>query len=210
MSNIIESLEWRYACKEFDASKKIEEKTFQKLMDGLILSASSYGAQPWEFVIVENKDLREQMVPLSYNQAQVKDASHLIVMCRPNTIDEKFIDGYIQNVCDVRSQEPQELEGFKKMLMYIVKKSDEDKANWAKNQVYIALGNLLTICADMKIDSCPMEGFVPSKVDELLGLEKLGLKSVLLCPVGYRADSDKYANLKKVRHPSSKIIKVIS
>jgi nitroreductase len=209
MGNIVEDLKWRYACKQFDSEKSITNQDFDTIIDALILSASSYGVQPWEFVVVENKELREELVGASYNQAQVKDASHLIVLCRPEKIDEDLIDGYLQNICDVRSQKMEELEGFKKMLMHVVNKDDAHKAAWAKNQIYIALGNLMTVCATMKIDTCPMEGFVPSKYDAILGLDKIGLKSVLVCPVGYRSDEDKYTAIPKVRHPKSKIVKVI-
>lgn len=209
MSNILDDLKWRYACKKFNADKRISDSDFDTIIEALILTASSYGIQPWEFVVVENKELREELVGASYNQAQVKDASHLIVLCRPEKIDEELMDGYIQNICDVRDQKPEELEAFKKMIMNVTKKEDAQKAAWAKNQIYIALGNLLTVCATMRIDTCPMEGFVPSKVDEILGLEKMGLKSVLLCPVGYRADDDKYIDIKKVRHPKEKIVRTL-
>ena len=209
MTTLIESLKWRYACKEFDASKKISDKDFDTLIEGLILTASSYGAQPWQFVVVKNPGLREKLIEASYNQEQVRDASHLFVMCRPDTIDEAFVDDYIQNICDVRSQETTELAGLKKMLMFTASKDDATKASWAKNQIYIALGNLLTLCADLRIDSCPMEGFVPSKVDDILNLSELGLKSVVLCPVGYRSKTDKYQSLAKVRQEKSKLIKII-
>jgi nitroreductase/dihydropteridine reductase len=207
--NLVESLKWRYACKEFDATKKISSSDFELVLEGLVLTASSYGTQPWEFIVVENPNLREELIGASYNQAQVRDASHLIVLCRPSVIDEAFMDAYIQNICDVRDQKPEELEGFKKMLMFVANRDDEAKANWAKNQIYIALGNLMSICADMKIDSCPMEGFVPSKVDKILGLEAMGLNSVLLCPIGYRAEVDKYSSLKKVRHPLKNVVRFI-
>jgi nitroreductase len=209
MTKIVEDLKWRYACKQFDSEKTITNQDFDSIIEALILSPSSYGVQPWKFVVVENKELREQLVGASYNQAQVKDASHLIVLCRPEKIDESLIDGYIQNICDVRSQKPEELEGFKKMLMHVVNKDDAFKGAWAKNQIYIALGNLMTVCATMKIDTCPMEGFVPSKVDEILGLADMGLKSVLLCPVGYRSEEDKYITTPKVRHPREKIVRII-
>ena len=101
MTKIVEDLKWRYACKQFNSEKKIINQDFDTIMDALVLSASSYGVQPWEFVVVENKELREELVGASYNQAQVKDASHLIVLCRPEVIDENLIDGYIQNICDV-------------------------------------------------------------------------------------------------------------
>jgi nitroreductase len=209
MSNLIESLKWRYACQEFDRSKIIPQNQFDQIIQGLVLTASSFGAQPWEFIVVRNKDLRAKLVGASYNQDKVKDASHLIVICRPSVIDENFLDGYIANICQVRGQEPSELAGLKAMIMHTINKTDAQKAAWAKNQIYIALGNLLTICADMRIDSCPMEGFVPSKVDEILGLESMGLKSVVLCPLGYRSIDDKYSSIPKVRHDFEKVIKVI-
>ncbi len=209
MSDLIESLKWRYACKEFDKTKKIPKDQLDNILEGLVLTASSYGAQPWEFVVVKNEQLREKLVGACYNQAQVKDASDLIVMCRPKVIDEAFLDGYIANICQVRDQQPSELAGLKGMIMHTINKTEDQKAHWAKNQIYIALGNLLTLCASMKIDSCPMEGFVPSKVDEILGLEQMGLKSVVICPIGYRADSDKYSGLKKVRQSLDKVVKII-
>ena len=208
--SIVDSLKWRYACKEFDQDKKITDSDFDKISEALVLTASSYGIQPWEFVIVKNKNLREQLVSASWSQAQVKDASHLIVMCRPEKIDEALMDAYIQNISNVRGTELAELEGFKKMIMSVVKKSEDWKKSWAINQIYIAMGNLLTVCAEMKIDSCPMEGFLASKYDEILGLSDMGLKSVLVCPVGYRSSNDKYADLVKVRHPKDKLVKIIN
>lgn len=206
MSEIIEQLKWRYACKEFDKDKKISDEDFNVLLESLQLTASSYGLQPWKFVIVENQQTREELVVHSWNQRQVSEASHLIVMCIPDTIDEEFIDKYLSSMATTRDQDIESLEGFKKMLMMVANKSDADKELWAKKQVYIALGNLLTTCAVMNIDSCPMEGFLPQKYDEVLGLKELGLKSVLVCPVGYRSSNDKYADLKKVRYTLDELI----
>ncbi len=206
MSKIIESLNWRYACKQFDPEKKISENDFNTILESLRLTASSYGIQPWKFVVVKNPELRAQLVGASWNQAQVKDASHLIVMCAPKNIDEKLIDAYLADIVKTRNQEVSELEGFKKMLMSIPAKAEDWKKAWAKNQIYIALGNLLTVCAEMKIDTCPMEGFQPSKYDEILNLEKFGLTSVVVCPVGYRHADDKYQNITKVRFPLEEII----
>lgn len=209
MNKLNENLNWRYACKAFDSEKKLSEEQLDNLLEALILSPSSYGAQPWSFIVVKNQALREKLVGASYNQAQVKDASDLIVLCRPENIDEEFIDGYIKNICDVRNQQAEELAGFKNMLMKIVDKPEEQKIVWAKNQIYIALGNLLTACAEMRIDSCPMEGFSPKSVDEILELSKWGLKSVLLCPVGFRSEDDKYAKIAKVRQPKEKVVRII-
>ena len=206
---IIEDLNWRYACKKFDSSKKLTKDQVGILLDALRLTASSYGTQPWTFLLVKNHDLREKLVEAAYNQKQVVDASHLIILCRPADINEELMDRYIDSICKVRNQKKEELEGFRKMLVKVTEKPELDKVAWAKNQIYIALGTLLTTCATMKIDSCPMEGFVPSKVDEILGLEKMGLKSVLLCPVGYRAADDKYIHIKKVRYTQEEIVSFI-
>ena len=206
MSNIVEDLKWRYACKQFDSEKTVTNQDFDTVIKALILSASSYGIQPWEFVVVENKELREQMVGACYNQAQVKDASHLIVMCRPEKIDENLIDGYIQNICDVRSQKPEELEGFKKMLMHVVNKDDAHKAAWAKNQIYIALGNLLTVCATMKIDTCPMEGSDTWRIKNLLDLP-FGSEINMIVSCGIRKPEGVYGE--RFRIPFEEVYKEI-
>ncbi len=206
MHKIIESLNWRYACKKFDATKKITDEDFNTLLDVLRMTASSYGLQPWKFVVVSNKELREKLVPASWNQAQVMDASHLIVLCAPSKLDEKFVDDYLIDTAKTRNQDVSELAGFKKMLMSIPGKAPADQYIWSKNQVYIALGNLMTACAEMRIDSCPMEGFKPKEYDEILGLTEMGLSSMVVCPVGYRHAEDKYSDLPKVRYPLEDLV----
>ena len=206
MNQIIEDLKWRYACKKFNNDKKISEADFTDLLESLRLTASSYGLQPWKFVVVENKDLREQLVAASYHQTQVKDASHLIVMCKLSDYNEEFVQSFIEDTAKTREQSLESLEKFKDMLLKVVQKPKEQVDIWAKKQIYIALGNFLTVCAAMKIDCCPMEGFQSKKYNEILGLDKLGLSSVLVCPVGYRADDDKYADSPKVRFPLSDLV----
>lgn len=206
MSKIVEDLNWRYACKQFDSSKIISPEDLETVLESLRLTPSSFGLQPWKFVLVENSELREKLVEASWNQAQVKDASHLIVLCAPRVMDEAFVDRFLANTAETRGQDVAELEGFKKMLMMIPNKSEEDKFQWAKNQIYIALGNLMTVCANLRIDACPMEGFVASKYDDILSLGDHGLTSVVVCPIGYRDDSDKYASLKKVRFAQSDLV----
>ena len=209
MNKIIENLEWRYACKKFDSTKKVSTEDLNTILDGVILTASSYGMQPWEFVVVTNDKVRSDLVAASYNQAQVKDASHLIVLCVRKEIDEKLVDSYIGDISKKRGLDLDSLEGFKKMLMTLVLKEDKQKAAWAKNQVYIALGNLLNICSTLRIDSCPMEGISPKKYGEILGLSELGLKAVLACPIGYRSGDDNYADVSKVRFDKKELIKFI-
>ena len=206
MSNIIESMQWRYACKKFDPTKKLTDEQFNTLLEAMRLTASSYGMQPWKFIVVEDPALREKLVEASWNQAQVKDASHMIVFAAPKVIDEAFVDAYMADTAKTRGQEVTELEGFKKMIMSITKKTPEAQYAWAKNQIYIALGTLLSACADLRIDSCPMEGIQPAKYDEILGLDKLGLTTMVACPVGYRHEDDVYITKKKVRFPLEDLV----
>ena len=207
---IIENLNWRYACKKFDTSKKLTEDQLNDLLEALRLTASSYGIQPWKFVVVKNAQMREALVSAAFKQRQVADASDLIVLCRPADIDASIIDSYIDDICKTRDQKREDLDGFRNMMLRVVEKDEEVKISWAKNQIYIALGTLMTACAAMKIDSCPMEGFSPKQFDDILGLEALGLKSVLVCPVGFRAEDDKYIDVKKVRFSKDEVVTVIN
>lgn len=206
---IIEDLNWRYACKKFDPSKKLTEEQLNDLLDSLRLTASSYGIQPWKFVVVKNAEKREQLIGAAYKQRQVADASDLLVLCRPAELDATIIDRYIDDICKTRDQNKEDLEGYRNMMVKVVEKDEAVKVAWAKNQIYIALGTLMTVCASMKIDSCPMEGFSPKQFDEILELDKLGLKSVLVCPVGYRAADDKYIDVKKVRFSREEVVRII-
>lgn len=207
--NILEDMKWRYACKKFDPQKKLSDREVDTLLETLRLTASSFGLQPWKFLLVNNKELREKLAPACYNQQQINDASHLIVLCAKTDVDEAHVDAFLKDVCDVRGVDLSELEGFKKMLMMAANRPDEKKLAWAKSQVYIAMGTLLTVCAHMRIDSCPMEGFKPSEVNKILGLEEKNLKATLLCPVGHRAGDDKYIDRRKVRFAKEKVIEVI-
>ncbi len=207
--NLIESLNWRYACKKFDTNKKLTQAQVNDLVEVLRLSASSYGLQPWRFVIVENPLKREELVAHSYNQRQVAEASHLFVLCAPTQFNEHHVDAYLNDVVATRGGAVQELEGYKKMMMGTLSRLGEKQTDWMKNQIYIALGSLLTGAAVLGIDTCPMEGFVASKYDEILGLNDLGLKSVVVCPVGFRAEDDKYSSLKKVRFNKNTLVHTI-
>lgn len=196
----INALKWRYACKAFDPEKNVSEDKIQRLKEGLNLTASSYGLQPFKFLILKDKEKRELLVEHSWNQRQVVDASHLFIIAVRTDINEAFISDYINLISEQRGVPAEELEAFKGMMMgSIISKSKEEQFTWAKNQAYITLGNLLLQCGLEEIDATPMEGFIPSKYDEILGLEAMNLKSVLVCPVGYRSDNDPYITLKKVR-----------
>lgn len=206
MDKIISDLNWRYACKKFDPSKKISEDNLNTILEALRLTPSSFGLQPWKFIVVGDPELREKLVAASWNQHQVQDASHLLVLCSPKVLDASFVEKYVNDVAQTRGQELSELEGLKKMLMMIPNKDKEAQYNWSKNQVYIALGSLMTVCAHLRIDACPMEGFKAVEYDRILGLDNMGLTSMVVCPLGYRSKEDKYSQLKKVRYPLDELI----
>lgn len=205
--NIIDSLKWRYATKKFDPTKKLSSSQLQTLKEAFNLTATSYGLQALSLVIVKNSDIRETLVPHCFGQQQVVDASHLLVLCYPEHFDGKDVTNYFNRVIAERNTPEETIKPFKDFLINeFDTKSTQDKHNSFAKQTYIALGNLLTVCAFEKIDSCPMEGFIPAKVDEVLDLKAKNLKSALLLPVGFRAEDDFMAKEKKVRKPLSESI----
>ncbi|WP_372655733.1 NAD(P)H-dependent oxidoreductase [Halobacteriovorax sp.] len=208
--NHIEKLEWRYATKEFDATKKLSEEQVKTLAESLRLAASSFGLQPWTFYIISNDDVKQKLLPHSWNQKQVVDCSHQIVFCTMTDFGASNVEKYIQDIASTRGQSVEELEGYSKMMKgFLSGKGKEEVLTWAKNQVYIALGSFLTTCAELEIDACPMEGIVQSEYDSILGLKDKGLTTVVACPVGFRAEGDKYAELSKVRFPLEEVVKFI-
>lgn len=198
--DIIKQLKWRYATKKFDPTKKLSKNKIQILKEAFNLTATSFGLQTITMVVVEDRDIRKPLVGHSYNQNQVADASHLLVICVQNNIEDLDVNSYYQNIKDIRLTADEILEPYRKSLVnFIGDKTIEERQRWSLNQAYIALGNLMTVCAIEEIDSCPMEGFVPDAYDKHLGLDTINLKSVLLLPVGYRAQDDIFAGFKKVR-----------
>ena len=198
---VVEQLNWRYATKSFDKDKKLSKSQLDTLIESLRLSPSSFGLQLWKFVIVENPETREQLLAHSYGQVQVTEASHLLVLCSPVKVEENHISNYINDIAKTTSVEVECLDGFRGYIDGFLKyKNEQEQKEWMKNQVYIALGSLLTSAAMIGVDACPLEGFVPAKYDDILGLTELGLTSVVVCPVGFRSESDKYATTPKVRY----------
>lgn len=199
-ANIIRDLEWRYAVKKFDTDKMLSQEKIQILKQAFNLTATSYGLQPIKMVVIQNKDLQKRLVPFSMEQPQVSQASHILVLCIEKKVDAKYIAKYFEKVKRVRGTSDHILEPFKDSLVNsFSNKEVTEIQEWSKNQAYLAMGNLLTICAMEKIDSCPMEGFSPEGYDQLLHLEEKGLTSVLVLPIGFRAKDDFFSSLKKVR-----------
>jgi len=205
--NILNSLEWRYATKKFDPSKKLSNQQIETLKKAFNLTATSFGLQPLKLIVIQNKELQEKFVEASYYQRQVADASHLLVLCIENNTTTDDIKAYFDLEIKTRGTSEEVVSTFRDQLIGMYKnKSAEEIQLSAKHQAYITLGNLMTVCAVEKIDACPMEGFIPEKVDELLNLNALNLKSVLLLPVGFRAEDDIMNGLKKVRKPLSETV----
>ncbi len=205
--SIIEKLQWRYATKKFDATKLLSEEKLTILKEAFNLTALSYGLQTLKLVVVEDKVIRESLVDLSYGQRQVADSSHLLVLCIQTEINEQDVNEHFDTIKSIRNTPDAILNPFKNQLTSKIKEMPIDKKiDWATKQAYIALGNLMTVCAVEEIDSCPMEGFLPHELDKVLELDKHGLKSVLMLPVGYRANDDMFASFKKVRKQLSKTI----
>lgn len=200
MKNSIKNLEWRYAVKKFDAKRLLPSNKLEKLKQAFNLTATSYGLQPIKMVIVQNKELQDELVASSMGQQQVAQASHLLVLCIERDIDADYIAGYFEKVKRIRGTSEEILAPFKESLMTsFSKKETEEVQAWSTNQAYLAMGNLLTVCAMEKIDSCPMEGFSPEGYNQLLQLKERGLTAVLVLPVGYRAEDDVFSTFKKVR-----------
>lgn len=203
----IDKLKWRYATKNFDSNRILSEEKLDILKQTFNLTATSYGLQPVKMVVVSNPEIKEQLMPLTYNQPQVRDASHVLVLCVESEIDKNFIVDHFKRVENTRKTPREILDRFERNLLDIFVGWDQDQVkNWMTNQLYLTLGALLTVCAVEKIDSCPMEGFLPKEYDRLLGLDKMGLESVIVLPVGYRDESDFFLSLKKVRRGVDELI----
>ena len=206
-SDTIKKLQWRYATKRFDPSKKLSKEKLDILKQAFNLTATSFGLQPLKLVVVSNQSIKEKLVPFTFNQPQVRDASHVLVLCIEKEIDANFIVDHFKRVEDTRNTPRKILEPFEENLVNsFAEKHTTEIREWMSNQLYLALGALLTVCAIENIDSCPMEGFEPENYNRLLGLTEKGLESVIVLPVGYRDESDFFISLKKVRRGVDELV----
>lgn len=198
--NIVKALKWRYAAKKFDPSRVIPNDIIEVIKESFNLTASSYGLQPVKLLLVSNKSILQELVPLSSNQKQVGQASHLCVFCVDTNIDEAYIRSYFENIKSTRNTPDAVLSSFRdSIISSFGSKSTDEIYNWGAKQAYLALGNMLTVCATQEIDACPMEGFDPVAYDAFFKLKEKGLRSALVMPIGYRAKDDMFADMKKVR-----------
>ena len=207
MSKVIEQLRWRYATKKFDADKRLTSQQLELIKQAFDLTATSFGLQPLKLLIVSDKEIKKELVQYSFNQQMVGDCSHLLVFCVEDTIDSAYVKNYFKKVKAARATPDEILNPYREYLIqYVEGMKPDDAREWMTKQAYLAMGNLLTVCAMEKIDACPMEGFDPKGYDRLLGLQKLGLRSVLVMPIGFRAEDDLHSGLKKVRRGVEEVI----
>ncbi len=203
----LEALKWRYATKKFDADKIISDDKISILKEAFNLTPTSYGLQPLKLMVVKDKELQLQLKEVSYHQKQVHTASHVLIICVETSLDALFIERNFQLIKEIRNTPDEVLQPYKEFLLAdFSKKTANELEIWSTNQAYLALGNLLTVCAYEGIDACPMEGFLPEKYSEILGLDKQNLKPKLVVPIGIRAEDDMFASLEKVRRPLTETV----
>jgi nitroreductase len=208
---LLTALEWRYATKVFDPNKKISADLWQALERALVLSPSSYGLQPYRFLVIHDAAKRAALLPHSWNQKQVVDCSHYIVFTARTKMTEADIDRFLALTSQIRNLPAEALSAYRGMMVGDLVTGPRSKIahEWATRQAYIALGNLMSCAAVLGVDTCPMEGFVPGEYDRVLGLENSDYATVVCCALGYRSANDKYASLAKVRYPATDLIRVV-
>lgn len=205
--HILTQLHWRYATKKFDSNRKIPEEEWNVLEKSLVLAPSSFGMEPWKFLVITHSAIRGKLVSAARNQLQVVTASHLVIFTARRHVDLSDVDALVARTAQIRNTPIEKLQALKATLEnFINNLSQASLREWAIRQVYIALGQFITTAAFLGIDTCPMEGFVPKQVDEILDLDNTGYGSVLLCPAGYRQADDQYAQLAKVRRETADVI----
>jgi nitroreductase len=210
-ADLLAALNWRYATKKFDPARKIPDDLWSALEQALVLSPSSYGLQPWRFVVVTSPALKEQLVPVSWNQTQPRDCSHHVVFTVKRGLDDAHVDRYLARIAEVRGTPAAALGGFRQMLITSLGEARAQGTldTWQTHQAYIALGQFMAAAAALGVDTCPMEGIQPAEYDRILGLAGTGYATVVACAAGYRADDDKYATLPKVRFPAVEVVRVV-
>ena len=208
--NVLAALRWRYATKQFDPSRAIPDDVWDALEESLVLTPSSFGLQPWKFIVVRDPATRERLKHESWNQPQATDASRFVVLAARTDLDENDVDAWIHRLAEVQGTAPNTFDPLKGMIRgFAETMSCEARHEWNVRQVYIALGQLMASAAMLGIDACPMEGISAAAYDRILGLENSGYATAVACALGYRAADDKYAAAPKARFARDKVIRHI-
>jgi nitroreductase len=206
-SELLAALNFRYATKAFDPSCKIPAETWDAIEKSLALTPSSFGLQPWKFLVIDSADTREKLKAASWGQPQVTDASHLVVLTVRTDLDQRDIESWIARLSEVQGTPIEALEGLSGMISsFSAAMTVQEKQAWNTRQIYIALGQLMTSAALMGIDTCPLEGISPTDYDAILGLAGTGYATSVACALGYRSADDKYASTPKARFPHAQVV----
>lgn len=208
--NLIDNLNWRYATKAFDPAKKVSSEELEVLKEAVRLSPSAYGLQLYKVLIVENKEIRMALREASWNQPQITDASHLLVFCNFTQDFNDHVDDYVQLIVEAQGVDKKQISPYGEFIKsQLNNNGTKQNQVWAEKQTYLALSNLLAACAELKIDACPMEGFLNDAYNKILGLNKQGLNASLIATVGYRSDNDEAQFRKKVRKDKEQLFELV-
>lgn len=206
MNTILENRTWRYATKKFDSAKKVSDEDLELLLEATRLSSSSYGLQPYHVFVITNQEIKEKLRPASWGQSQITDASHIIVFAHKTDFGAELMDNYLEKVSSIRNIPTEGLKGYGDfMKSKLLNLPTETKAIWTEKQAYIALANLMQAAAELKIDTCPMEGFETDKYNEILGLNDKKLSASVVLPIGYRSTKDETQHYAKVRQTKEEL-----
>jgi nitroreductase len=209
-NTILEALNWRYAVKKYDASKKISDSDLHIIKESIRLTPTSFGLQPFHVLIIENPVIRTKLLEVSYGQTPIVDASHLVVFAVDRNLDSSHVDAYMENVAKTRALHIDQTKGFGDYIKGAIAPMNESQfIPWNTKQTYIALGFLLHTVAELRIDATPIEGFKIDAYDEILGLREKGLTSTVICPIGYRSVEDKNQFQAKVRKPQEALFTML-
>ena len=204
----LEALKKRYSVKKFDPAKKVSAEIVQRILEAGKLSASSMGLQPYTILIVESREMLQNLIPAFYNPSQIASCSHLIVIVSKKNIEGSYVDGYFRHISEVREIPVENLGSFRKNIE-IYTDSNADVQIWAEKQSYIVLGNLMFAAALEHVDSCPMEGFRKEIIEQILAINTQKESIAVTLAIGYRSEDDEFQKMKKVRKPDEKLFKFI-
>lgn len=206
-AKLLESLQFRYATKKFDADRKIPADIWSVLEQALVLAPSSFGLQPWKFLVIDDPALRSELGKKSWGQSQITEASHLVVFTTRTDVTEEDVDRFMGSLAEIQGRSPESLSGYRNVITgFAANMTPQERHAWNMLQTYIALGQFMTSAAVLGIDTCPLEGLERAGYDEVLGLAGSGYATSVACAAGYRSPEDKYASAPKARFPLAEII----
>lgn len=199
---IIDALHWRYAVKQYDTTKKVEDDKLHTILEAGRLSPSWANTQPWKFVVISNPEVKEKLAPYAYHQPQITQSSHLIVLCAITNFDSEYVDNHVSYTASTTGTDENALQWYKDMLMGMAQNTD----HWLKHNPFIALGAMTLAAAELHVDASPMGGFDRNAFDEVLGLKEKNLTSLVLLWLGYRSEEDEAGKRTKVRRPKEEVV----